>query len=186
MRILGKDNLTILKSIQQKSYIKRHISFIIGVFLLAISYNLFLAPNNLVPGGVSGLAVILNSITYIDNSIIILVANAILLILSFFLLGKEKTKATILGSILLPLFISLTKNLNTIIQIDTSQLLLSTIFGGVLFGFGAGMIFKAGFTTGGTDIINQIISKYAKISIGKSRKARRPNRTLWRNNYYPR
>lgn len=168
MNILGKENLSILKTIQHKSYIKRHISFIIGVLLVAISYNLFLAPNELVSGGVSGFAVILNSLTNIDNSIIIFIANGILLILSLFLLGKEKTRATILGSILFPLFITLTKDLNTIIQIDTSQLLLSSIFGGVLFGFGAGMIFKAGFTTGGTDIINQIISKYAKISMGKS------------------
>jgi len=63
---------------------------------------------------------------------------------------------------------SLTNDINEIIKIDNSQLLLSTIFGGVLFGFGAGIIFKAGFTTGGTDIINQLLSKYLKISIGKS------------------
>ncbi len=168
MNILGNENLYILKKIQEKSYIRRHISFVIGVFLVAIAYNLFLAPNALVSGGVSGFAVILNNLTNIDNSLIILIFNAILLILSYFLLGKEKTRATILGSILFPLFIALTANLNQIIQIDTSQLLLSTIFGGVVFGFGAGMIFKAGFTTGGTDIINQIISKYAKISMGKS------------------
>jgi uncharacterized membrane-anchored protein YitT (DUF2179 family) len=54
------------------------------------------------------------------------------------------------------------------ISIDTTQLLLSAIFGGVLYGFGSGIVFKAGFTTGGTDIANQIISKYFKMSIGKS------------------
>ena len=46
--------------------------------------------------------------------------------------------------------------------------MLSVLIGGILYGIGAGLVFKAGFTTGGTDILNQIISKYAKISIGKS------------------
>ena len=84
------------------------------------------------------------------------------------MLGKNKTKATILGSILFPLFVSLTSNISAIIDIDTNQLLLISVFGGVVYGFGAGMIYKAGFTTGGTDIINQILSKYLKISMGNS------------------
>ena len=86
----------------------------------------------------------------------------------YFLLGKEKTKATILGSILFPIFVNLTSNIGSIIDIDTNQLLLISVFGGVVYGFGAGMIYKAGFTTGGTDIINQILSKYLKISMGNS------------------
>lgn len=168
MNLINNDSLSIIKEIQKKSYIKRFLSFLCGVFLLAISYNIFLAPNDLVPGGIGGLAIIINKLININNSIIIMIFNLFLLILSYCLLGKEKTRATILGAILFPLFISLTQNINEIFKIDTSQLLLSAIFGGVLFGFGAGMIFKAGFTTGGTDIINQIISKYLKISIGKS------------------
>ena len=91
-----------------------------------------------------------------------------LLVLSYIFLGKIKTRGSILGSLLFPIFVQLTSNISSYIQIDTSQLLLSAIFGGVLYGFGAGIIFKAGFTTGGTDILNQIISKYAKISMGKS------------------
>ncbi len=168
MRLLRKDNLEIIKYVQKKSYLKRFISFIIGVFLIATSYNLFLAPNNLVPGGVGGVAILLNRAIGIDNSIIILVLNTLLLILSLILLGKEKTRATLLGSILFPIFVQITKNIGYIIQINTQELLLLTIFGGVLYGFGAGLVFKAGFTTGGTDIVNQILSKYLKISMGKS------------------
>lgn len=168
MRLLRKDNLEIIKYVQKKSYLKRFISFIIGVFLIATSYNIFLAPNNLVPGGVGGVAILLNRAIGIDNSIIILVLNTLLLILSLILLGKEKTRATLLGSILFPIFVQITKNIGYIIQINTQELLLLTIFGGVLYGFGAGLVFKAGFTTGGTDIVNQILSKYLKISLGKS------------------
>ena len=163
-----KNDLKILEKINSKSNIKRHIQFIVGCLLIAISYNLFLVPNNIVAGGVGGLAIIINYLTDIDNSIFILLVDLLLLILSYFLLGAKKTKATMLGSILFPILVNLTSNISAIIDIDTNQLLLISVFGGVVYGFGAGMIYKAGFTTGGTDIINQILSKYLKISMGNS------------------
>ncbi len=158
----------VLERIRKKTMFTRYFNFIVGLIFLAISYNLFLASNDIVAGGVSGIATILNGIFGLNNSIVILVFNVLLLILSYFLLGKNKTKNTILGSILFPVLVELTSHINVWLELDTSQLLLSSVFGGVMYGFGLGMIFKAGFTTGGTDILNQIISKYAKISIGKS------------------
>lgn len=163
----NKEN-KIINYINKKSLLKRIPQFILGCFIVSLAYNIFIAPNNIVPGGVGGIAVILNDLFHIDNSISVLYMNIVLLFLSIILLGREKTRATALGSILFPVFIRLTENINVWLQIDTSNLLLSTIWGGLLFGFGAGLIFKAGFTTGGTDIINQIISKYAKTSMGKS------------------
>lgn len=159
--------LKILEEIDKKSSARRYINFCVGCLMVAISYNLFLAPNDLVPGGIGGLAIILNNVFGLDNSIVILICDIFLLVLSYFLLGKDKTKASVLGSILFPLFVEITEHIDLLLPLDTSQLLLSSIFGGVLYGFGAGMIFKAGFTTGGTDIINQILSKYFKMSIGK-------------------
>lgn len=163
-----KDNKHLLELINKKSYIKRTITFLIGLLLIALSYNIFLAPNNLVPGGVTGLAIIINNFVPIDSSLIILFFNIILLLVSYLTLGKEKTRANILGALLLPVFISLTSSITDLFYIDTSQLLLSSVFGGALFGFGAGLVFKAGFSTGGTDIINLIVSKYFKIGIGTS------------------
>lgn len=163
-----KNDLKLLEKINSKSSVKRHLQLLIGCLLIATSYNLFLVPNNIVAGGVAGFAIIINHLFNIDNSLVILIGSIFLLILSYFLLGKEKTKATILGSLLFPICVNLTKNIGNIIDIDTNQLLLISVFGGVVYGFGAGLIYKAGFTTGGTDIINQILSKYLKISIGNS------------------
>ena len=163
-----KNNLKILEKINSKSSVKRHLQLLIGCLLIATSYNLFLVPNNIVAGGVAGFAIIINHLFNIDNSLVILIGSIFLLILSYFLLGKEKTKATILGSLLFPVCVNLTQNIGNIIDIDTNQLLLISVFGGVVYGFGAGLIYKAGFTTGGTDIINQILSKYLKISMGNS------------------
>ena len=161
-------NFKILERINEKARTKRLISFILGSFIIAISYNLFLAPNNLVAGGVSGIAIILKGLFGFDDFIVILVSNSILLIMSYFLLGKEKTKASVLGSLFFPICVKLTASIGQIIDIDTSQILISAVFGGVVYGIGIGMIFKAGFTSGGTDILNQIFNKYFKMSIGKS------------------
>lgn len=147
---------------------KRIIQFLLGCITISLSYNIFIAPNKLVPGGVGGVAVILNSLFNIDNSITIIILNIFLLMLSYLLLGKERTKYTILGTILFPILIKITEHANIWIQIDNTNVLLSALIGGIAYGFGAGLIFKAGFTTGGTDIINQIISKYAKTSMGTS------------------
>lgn len=161
-------NFKILERINEKARIKRMTSFILGSFIIAIAYNLFLAPNNLVAGGVSGIAIILKGLFGFDDFIVILFCNIFLLILSYFLLGKEKTSASVLGSLVFPLFVKLTSTIGQVITIDNSQLLISSVFGGVLYGLGIGMIFKAGFTSGGTDILNQIFNKYFKMSIGKS------------------
>lgn len=165
MNVFSKNKNVIVKD---NSLVKRILEFLLGCFVVALAYNLFIAPINLVPGGVGGIAIIINGLTNIDNAITIFVLNIFLLILSFILLGKEKTKASILGSILFPLFVWLTEDINVWLQIDNSKLLLSAISGGILYGLGAGLIFRAGFTTGGTDIVNQIISKYCKITIGRS------------------
>lgn len=156
------------KVIKQKIRIKELIEFIIGCFLVALAFNLFMSPNNLVAGGVSGFSLILKHFFGLNPSTIISVANILLIIVSFLVLGKEKTKATILGSILFPIFVSLTEHLSTYISFKESEMILIAVFGGVLQGLGAGLIFRAGYSTGGTDILNMIVSKIFKISLGNS------------------
>ena len=156
------------EAIKHKIKIKELIEFIIGCFLVALAFNLFMSPNNLVAGGVSGFSLILKHFFGLNPSTIISIANVFLIILSFLVLGKEKTKATILGSILFPVFVSLTEHLSTYISFKESEMILIAVFGGALQGLGAGLIFRAGYSTGGTDILNMIISKIFKISLGNS------------------
>lgn len=168
MNLFAKKKLDDIELIDNKSKIGRYFTFVLGCLLMSISFNLFLQPNDLVPGGVSGAAIILNDLFGINTSSFILIVNITLLILSYFLLGKEKTKASILGSVLFPLFVELTSDINLYLRIDNSQVLLSALAAGFISGFGSGVNYKAGFTTGGTDILNQIVSKYFKIGMGKS------------------
>ncbi len=154
--------------IKHKIKVKELIEFIFGCFLVALAFNLFMSPNNLVAGGISGLSLVLKHFFGLNPSMIISISNVFLIILSFLLLGKEKTKMSILGSILFPVFVSMTEHLSTYISFKESEMILIAIFGGVLQGIGAGLIFRAGYSTGGTDILNMIISKIFKISLGNS------------------
>lgn len=158
----------ILEKIEAKYKVRRYLELIIGILLIAIAFNLFLLPNELVFGGVSGLSIIIKDIIPIDPSQFIMIASLLLLVVSFLVLGVKETKGSIVGSILFPIFVDLTANINNYINLDIDNLLLAVIFGGIIYGFGAGLVFKAGFTTGGTDIINQIISKYFHVSMGNA------------------
>ena len=157
----------IIKEIYKKGRLKRWAGFLLGVLIVAIAYNLFLLPAKVVYG-VGGLGIIFNSLFKIDPSLVILVSSVILLFLSLILLGKEETKKTVIGSLLYPVFVKLTSSVGQIVDLSNTEPLLIVLFGAVISGFGLGLIFKAGFTTGGTDILNQIVAKYFKMSMGNS------------------
>ena len=150
-----------------KNKLFRYLSFTVGVLLVAIAYNVFILPTNIVYG-VSGLGVIFKEIMNIDPALTIMIGSILLLILSFILLGFEKTRNSIIGSLLYPVFVKLTENIGDYINIIETEKLVLVLFGAVLTGIGLGLVFKAGFTTGGTDILNQILSKYMNISLGNS------------------
>ncbi|MDD2203534.1 MAG: YitT family protein [Bacilli bacterium] len=155
----------IKKLIGKKHVFKRYTMFILALLLLSASYNLFILPNDLVFGGVSGIAVITKNI--IDPSLFILIVNFFLIGLSFIFLGKEKTIGSILGVFLYPLFIKLTSNIGEFIVLENADIFINVLFAGFLSGLATGTILKYGFSTGGTDIAAQIISKIFKISVGK-------------------
>ena len=147
---------------------KKYLILIFGVLIEAIGFSLFLEPNNLSATDISGLSIIFERLYNIDISIFILIGNLLLIIVSFIMLGKKNTINTILGSLLLPLFISLTQPLPSIISLYGVDMIIIAVIGGILMGVGNGIIFKSGFTSGGTDIIEDILCKYAHISLGKS------------------
>ncbi len=149
-------------------YVNKYLHLIVGVFIEALGFTLFLKPNNLAATDVSGLALIFNKVFNINISIFVLICNILLIFVSYLCLGKEKTIKTILGSLLLPLFISLTANISSIINFEGVDTLILAIMGGIFSGLGNGIVFKTGYTSGGTDIIEDIYCKYYKITLGKS------------------
>jgi len=142
----------------RKGRIRRYLELVAGVFVLALAFNLFMLPNRIV-SGFSGIAVIFSSLFNLDASVFILFMTVILLIVGIFALGKEKIMLTIFGALLYPALVKLTEPLINYITIDNSDVLLSVLFGG---------LFRAGFSTGGSDTLIQIMNKYLNISLGKA------------------
>ena len=147
-----------------KEILKRYLTLSVGLFLYALAYNLFLKTNDIVAGDVDGIANIFKGI--INPNLLITILCVVLLIISFPLLGVKTSIGSVIGTILFPLFVTLTTNITEYINIDSSDLLLIAIVAGIIRGVGYGLTFKMGFTTGGTDIMNQIVAKYFHTSIG--------------------
>ena len=158
---------SVVREIYKKDRIVRYAMFLLGLLLISVAYNVFVLPNNIVYG-VGGLGVIFYRTMGIDPSIVIMFGSVFLLILSYILLGWDKTRNSIIGSLLYPVFVKLTGPLSGYLDFGATEIIVTVICGSVINGFGLGLVFKSGFTTGGTDILNQIVSKFFKVSIGKA------------------
>ena len=158
----------LVQNLERKDLISRYANLGLGCFIVAFAFNVFFKKYGIVCFGVSGLSIVINEKFGIDNTVFILITNVLLLILSYFALGKTKTKNAIVGSLMFPIFTWITGLIAPYINFDNVEILVIAIFGGVLSGIGYGFIFKTNFNTGGTDVITEIVSKYTKVSLGKA------------------
>ena len=163
-----------LKKIKQqmlkKNFYLRISLLVLSIALLALNYNLFLAPNNYVIGGTSGLAIIIEKITGLNTSVFISITSFGLILLSFLILGKKDTIKSMIGAILYPLFVTATAPLAQFIlpYLELDNALIVVLMAGIFCGISNGLIYKTGFNTGGSDIIMKIINKFCKIPEGKA------------------
>ena len=120
--------------------------------------------------GITGLSILLQTIFKVDSSFFLYLLTLIILVLSFFTLGPKETLKSSLGAILYPVMVSLTAPLSLYLQqrYVLDNFLIEVLVVGLILGFGSGIIYKVGYSTGGNDTIVQIINKYAKIPMGKA------------------
>lgn len=161
-------SLEILEHIKKENFTQRICLFITGTLLYALSFTIFFEPFNIVTGGTTGLAQIINSIKPINISLFVLVASFIIQILGFLLLGFKETVKTLLGVIILPIFLEFATVFTSYIDFSNTSLFLTVTCGSIITGFASGIILKSGFSLGGFQTIYQIIYKYLRISVGKS------------------
>lgn len=167
---MNLDLSKIIDTVNSRNLFLRLIITIIGAFLLAINYNLFLEPNNLVIGGLSGLAVLFKKLFSWNATIFIYIATALLIVIGLFLLEKKDIFKGMFVSLLYPFFITFTLPLCNIIgkYLEFKDTVLVALVSSILFGFANGIIYKAGFNTGGSDVLMKIINKYGKIPEGRA------------------
>ena len=144
--------------------------FVFGTLCSAICYNMFLLPNNIVVGGVTGLGILFQYMTGIDSTIFIYVVNALLVLACYLILGKEETHNTLIGSILFPIMISITAPFAVYVRqhVDVDEFLVVALMAGLLNGLGSGIVYRCGFSLGGSDVIVRIMSHYLHIPEGKA------------------
>ncbi|WP_138416755.1 YitT family protein [Aquibacillus sediminis] len=139
----------------------KYFIVIIGAIIIAFAFNFFLVPYGILSSGVSGIAILLGLITPFDVGLMNFVLNLPLIILGFVKLGKTITINTIGFVIALSLFLYVFP-----VVAITDNILLSTIFGGVISGIGIGLLLKYSGTSGGLDILAIIISRSSNVSVG--------------------
>jgi len=150
-----------------KDLCKKIVLIIFGSFILSVAVNLFIIPNKLLSGGLSGIGLMLQYIFDIPMGITILILNIPLLILSILKINKKFTVLTILGTISFSVFLIITSPLNTVLApVEEAYRLLYCIYGGVLSGIGVGIVFSNEGSTGGMDIIAIYAKKKYDIEIG--------------------
>ncbi|MBN2601238.1 MAG: YitT family protein, partial [Candidatus Marinimicrobia bacterium] len=150
-----------------KTIVFEYIGLVIGSTIMSLGLVLFLIPGRIAPGGVSGIGIVLHYLFNLPVGLIMLLFNIPLFILGVKILGKQFGPRTFFSFI----FVSLTTDFfDKILHLGaaTENLLLTSIFGGILLGIGLGIVFRFKGTTGGSDIIGQIIHKYSNMTIGTS------------------
>lgn len=160
----------ILDEVNSRNLFLRVIITTIGTFLLALCYNLFLDPNNLVIGGLTGLSIVVKQVLHVDGTVFIYVATALLIIIGFILLERKDVFKGMFVAILYPFFITLTAPLCDIISkyLTFSDKILVALAAALVYGFANGIIYKCGFNTGGFDVVVKILNRYCKIPEGKA------------------
>lgn len=136
------------------------ILVLFGSFAFSAGVNTFIISADLGEGGVTGLAIVLYYAFHISPSITNFAFNAVLIAIGYKFLSKRSMYLTIVATILISIFLELTASW----QIETGNILVNAVFGGLCVGMGIGVIVLAGGTTAGTTILARIANKYLDIS----------------------
>lgn len=145
--------------------LKSYVIITFALFIMALGWTGFLIPNNMLGGGVSGIATLVYWSTGISTGITIFALNGLLILISLRILGFAFGVKTIFSIVVSSLFFSLLQSL--IKEPLVTDKFLSAIIGGGLSGLSIGIAFTQGGSTGGTDIIAMIINKYRNITQGR-------------------
>lgn len=153
---MSKEQLQEIREETQKNWkrrLKDYMVITIASAIYAIAVSLFLDPNSLAPGGVTGISIILNRLTGLETGTWMLLINVPILAIGMWKFGFRFLLSTVYCSAVTSLFINLLAPIGTV----TTDLFLASVVGGALMAVGIGLVFKSGATTGGTDIIVKLL-----------------------------
>ncbi|MBO5244784.1 MAG: YitT family protein [Selenomonadales bacterium] len=147
------------------SHLKQYGAISFGILLGAVGLNMFLIPNRIAAGGLSGLATILHYMAGWPVGVVMLVVNIPLLLYGLYLFGRGYTMRTIYGAVLYSVLVDLTA---PYLPVMTEDILLASLYGGILAGIGAGIVFRFRCNTAGTAMVAAILQHKWGISVGQA------------------
>lgn len=167
---MGETKFPISKRLFSKSNMKDFMFIVFGILLYAIGYTAFILPEKVVMGGVAGLSALIYYATNIPAGISVFVLNITLLVIAFSALTKQFVVRTIVGVIILSLFIGMLQPLFQTFPIITvgEDKFMHVLIGGMLGGAGLGVVFSHNGSTGGTDILTVLLTKHFNLSFGRA------------------
>lgn len=149
---------------QWKKYLMEMLGILLGTAILAAAFSMFLIPNKIAAGGASGLGILLFHLWRLPVGVTVLLVNIPLFLLAWHFLGWRVVAHSLVGSMLFPLLLLLLDPLPAI----TSDLLLTSVFGGIAVGVGLGIVFRFQGSTGGTSLGALLINHFWGFSSGQS------------------
>jgi uncharacterized membrane-anchored protein YitT (DUF2179 family) len=161
MAFIQKDKIFSLR------WIKNYSMILIGAFIMASGFVLFITPYKIVPGGVYGISIVLHYILGTPVGMMALAFDIPLTLIGIKILGPRFGIKTVVGFLATAIFMDTITYFYGAEPLVVGDALLSSIFGGLFLGVGLGLIFKAKATSGGSDIVAMIIGKYTKMPIGQ-------------------
>ncbi len=137
------------------------LGMIFGSLIIAVAFNLFLIPHEVLSSGLSGLSMIVGIVTPINTGVANFLLNLPLLIIGYKMLGKKFILNTFFSVVIISLGLYVVP-----VHVIAEDTILSSIFGGALTGLGVGIVFRCSASTGGFDIIGMIVSRKRDFPIG--------------------
>ena len=143
-------------------WLKNLLFLTIGAIITAFALESFLVPNNIIDGGVIGISMIVSHITKLNLGLLILIINTPFIIMAFKKMGAKFVVQTVYANIILAVFLNLFHHYKV-----TGDLLLSTVFGGIILGFGVGVILKHEGSLDGTEMLSLVVARRFGCSVGE-------------------
>ena len=161
-----RKKLNISKIVNKKNLMLRLTVFFLAVFIGALNFNLFLVPNNIVVGGISGLAIIFQDLFVISIPLFLNICMVILFFMSLILLDIKTTFLTLFGSFTWNMMVMITAPIASFLSVSFDSTFMMLLIVAIVNGIAFGLVYRTGFNTGGADVILLIMKKYLKMPMG--------------------
>lgn len=149
--------------LKKSKWFKRAIFVPFGALIVACGLEIFLVPNHVIDGGIIGISILFSHLSGIDLGLLLVMLNLPFLILGYKQIGKTFALATLLGDVILGIGVYLLHR----VPVLTDDLLLASVFGGILIGAGVGIVIRNGGSLDGTEILAILINRTTPFSVGE-------------------